>query len=144
MTKRKGVEIRVESNVPRLLQQTEQSVGRKLVAMGNATREKLLLEVLVGTRTGRQYTVPRTKTKYRASKPGEPPASRTGDLRRSYRVGKVEGAGLNKHIKVGSPLRYAPHLEEGTSRMAERPHLEPAVKLSKPEHEQILRGDWGI
>lgn len=123
-----------------MLAQTEQAINRKLYAMGKVVQEKALTEVLVGERSGREYTVPKTHKKYRASRPGEPPASRTGDLRRSVRVGKVEGTALDKHIKVGSNLRYAEYLEN----LMDRKWLEPSVELSRPDHEAILRGDWGI
>lgn len=55
---------------------------------------------------------------YKASRPGEPPASRLGDLRISYKY-RVKGLAA----EIGSPLPYALALEKGTSKMAPRPHL---------------------
>lgn len=141
-------ELTYTSNLPDVLSQTEQAINRKLRAMADVSRLKLLTEVLVGQRDGNEYPLPDSKTKppktWRASKPGEAPASRLGDLRRSYKVGSIEGQGLDKTIKLGSQVPYSVWLEFGTKRMAERPHLRPAMRLSKPEHEEILRGDWGF
>lgn len=141
-----SVNFTVESHKDQVLALTEQAARRKVAAMGMAVRTKLLMEVLVGERNGRWYRVPKTKRRYRASAPGEAPASRTGDLRRSYRVGQVQSLpGVpGAIVKVGSPLAYAAHLESGTQNMASRQHLGPAVELAKPDMEAILRGDWGI
>lgn len=65
-------------------------------------------------------------TEYRASAPGEAPASRTGDLRTSYRY-RVQG----NLAQVGTPLKYATALEKGTSKMAPRPHLRKAFNVNR-------------
>lgn len=152
MARRPQLNITIESNIPQVLTLTEAAINRKLVAMANVSRQKMLMEVLVGNRSGHTYKLPKSQKTYQASAPGEAPASRLGDLRRSYKIGKVEGQGLEKHIKFGSNLDYAEYLEGGTMRksdrrqrrMRPRPHLKPAMELSKPDHEAILRGDWGI
>lgn len=65
---------------------------------------------------------------HRASKPGAAPAVDTGALRASYQY-RVFTAGQNSaYCLVGTNLEYAPFLEFGTSRMAARPHLRPAVE----------------
>lgn len=118
----------------------EDIIKRKVYSMGLVTHEKLLTDVLTGPRTGRWYRVPGTNRMYQASAPGEAPATRTGALRQSYRVGRVEGTGVDAHVKVGSSMPYAPVLELDKN----REHLSTAVKLARPAHEEILRGDWGI
>lgn len=138
--KGKPLSVRVVSHADVLLGVVDKALKRKVSAMGHAVRDKLLTEVLVGQRSGRWYPVPGTRRMYQASRPGEPPASRTGDLRRSYRVGSVKGASPNYHVQVGSALPYALHLETSMDRQ----HLEPAVKLARPELVQIVSGDWGI
>lgn len=70
---------------------------------------------------------------YTASAPGEAPASRTGDLRTSYRF-QVK----DNYAEVGSPLDYALWLEKGTSEMAPRPHIWPAFEAVKTRIESIL------
>lgn len=138
--KGKPLSVRVVSHADVLLGVVDKALKRKVSAMGHAVRDKLLTEVLVGQRNGRWYKVPKTNRMYQASRPGEPPASRLGDLRRSYQVGRVEGASPNYSVKVGSALDYALYLETGMNRK----HLEPAVDLAMPDLIDIAQGDWGI
>jgi|SRR5690625_3859441 len=141
MAKRKQpMSVKVVSHADVLLGVVDKALKRKVSAMGHTVRDKLLTEVLVGERGGRWYQVPGTKRMYRASSPGEPPASRTGDLRRSYKVGPVEGQSPHFSVKVGSELPYARYLETNLNRK----HLEPAVKLAEPELLQIVQGDWEV
>lgn len=68
-----------------------------------------------------------------SSLPGEPPALQTGWLRSSYSSWK-EGPGIVAIGSRGSPSsgeNYAGFLEFGTSKMAARPHLRPAVEKVK-------------
>lgn len=89
-----------------------------------------------GPRAGNTYTIhynTRVGAKlYNASKPGEAPAVRLGQLRQSYRF-RVVGPNYMERGEVGSPLKRALFLEKGTSRMAARPHLEPAFYRKKAE-----------
>ena len=64
---------------------------------------------------------------HRASAPGEPPAVDYGVLWNSLRAGLV-GPGLSE-LAVGA--KYGRSLEYGTSRMAARPFLRPAVAAVK-------------
>lgn len=69
-----------------------------------------------------------------ASEPGQPPHMRTGNLRRSYKF-RVEGARRksrrDRTLTIESDPAiakdYPLYLEFGTSRMAARPHVRPAV-----------------
>lgn len=89
-----------------------------------------------GRRAGQKITIhynTRVGAKlYNASKPGEAPAVRLGQLRQSYRF-QVTGANYMERGEVGSPLDRALFLEKGTKRMAARPHLRPAYNRKKPE-----------
>lgn len=114
-----------------------------------------LTQILSGSRSGNKYPKPGTRSGelvgtsrgegrkpkntsyYTASAPGEAPAVRLGDLRTSYRP-VVEGSGFRAKGKVGTPLKYGPMLEHGTSRMAPRPHLKPAFERSKHEWLQFF------
>ncbi|MDO4426159.1 MAG: hypothetical protein Q4D17_10400 [Planctomycetia bacterium] len=104
------------------------------------------LQVLRGTRSGRQYKKPGTIRRvasnyYRASAPGEPPAVRTGDLMKEWNpYVSVEGSGLNARILAGieSRMPYAEYLEHGTSRMAPRPYVERIKEKALPEVKRIL------
>lgn len=61
------------------------------------------------------------------SEPGKGPAVRTGRLRGSitYRLGEDS---QGPFADVGSAVLYAPYVELGTTRMAARPFLKPAVE----------------
>lgn len=134
--------IRVVSNRAVVVEAVRQAMRRKVAAMGIEVRKTLQLEVLVGNRTGKWYRVPGTKKRYQASREGEAPARRTGDLARSYKTGPLEETPGRVQVKVGSALEYAPILQDPDG--LNRPHLDTAVELARPKLEQILRGEWGI
>ena len=113
--------------------------ARKLIKEGSeknvlsalAKWHKSLMKVLSGTRSGRVSRVPMTKKKYTASAPGEAPAVATGTLKTTYKF-KMETT-LPPMGIIGSPQKYAPMLEYGTSRMKPRPHLKKAYDEKKKE-----------
>lgn len=88
---------------------------------------------LVKTRTGRRRHV--------ASAPGETHANLKGRLRRSlsWKVRGTDsmdfGYGVSTTSRNEAPP-YAPHVEFGTRRMAERPSLENAITATQREAEQ--------
>lgn len=67
------------------------------------------------------------------SAPGEPPKSDTGRLVGSIRV---EHSFLT--ASVGSDVLYAPFLEFGTSKMAERPYLRPSLDESENKIQELI------
>lgn len=97
-----------------------------------------VITLLSGQRTGREYKVPATNVTWFASQPHEPPASRLGHLRTSYKY-LVKGKGKNAVGTVGSPLEYSHFLEYGTSKMAPRPHLKPAFQNSMQDINKYFR-----
>lgn len=75
--------------------------------------------------TGRIYNSPgNLGNRHQASAPGEAPADQTGDLRRSikYRVFN------HRRMEFGESQFYGKFLEDGTRRMAPRPHVIRTVK----------------
>lgn len=64
------------------------------------------------------------------SQPGHGPSVRTGRLRGSitWRLGE-DSAGL--YADIGTAVFYAPFVELGTSRMAARPYLGPALQAAR-------------
>jgi predicted secreted Zn-dependent protease len=69
------------------------------------------------------------------SSPGEAPAIDTGNLAGSYQW-QMDG---DHAADVCTDVDYAPHLEYGTTRMAPRPHLTPAVEAERPAFEAGVR-----
>lgn len=132
--------VRVVSHRAVVIDAVRQAMRRKVAAMGVETRRTVVNEVLVGERTGRWYLVPGTTKLYRASRAGEAPATRTGDLRRSYQVGRLKETAGRVQVQVGTAIPYGPILEGPM----DREHLGLGVRLAEPGLRQILMGDWGI
>jgi HK97 gp10 family phage protein len=91
------------------------------------------------------------KRKHRASKPGEPPAIDTGTLRASI-MSEVERHGSNvlgrvgpdvekiaAKAPVGTNVNYGYYLEIGTSKMAPRPYLRPALIRTRKKVVRIFK-----
>jgi len=108
-----------------------------------------IMRTLTGNRSGRVYTVPGSKRRYRASAPGEPPASRFGDLRRaiSFRVNKRKReAFVGPRILGEAPPRkqYPLLLELGSpgGKILPRPYMAPSFEIAKARIIRILKDDW--
>ena len=95
--------------------------------------------------TGREITRYRANTpsgsvskyKHKVSRPGHPPALDSGTLMSSLSH-KVK-VGIATIIgEVGSDIGYALFLEIGTSKMAARPFLRPAVKSNRRKINKIF------
>jgi len=89
-------------------------------------------------RTGREYTIPGTETKYIASAPGEPPAIREGvylarwQPTKAFRTERgVAAAAVNTAVTEDEyPIGLL--LEDGTYRMAPRPHIREGMLRAEP------------
>ena len=71
---------------------------------------------------GRIYEKYKPRRTHQASAPGDPPAPDTGVLRNSITIGPTETG-----YRVGTNLQSAPVLEFGSSSMAPRPFMRPAI-----------------
>jgi HK97 gp10 family phage protein len=71
------------------------------------------------------------------SPPGQPPRRVTGTLQQSIVV-QVRVVGDEVRTRVGATAPYANYLERGTSRMAPRPYLSPALKRYGPGVRAII------
>ena len=94
------------------------------------------LEVLSGSGGGRRYRIPGTGRYYTASAPGAVPAVRTGAFRMSwqpdsYMSGNVAVSKLETSLTVNG-YTLGSLLEDGTSKMAPRPHHEKILKQAEP------------
>ncbi|HSW31873.1 MAG TPA: hypothetical protein VLH75_20485 [Longimicrobiales bacterium] len=97
-------------------------------------------------RTGREYLVPGTKTPYTASAPGEPPAIREGlyaagwEATKGTVVGKRAVAFAVNAVATEDGISIGAMLEDGTSRMAPRPHIREGINRARPLIEDLIRG----
>lgn len=100
------------------LQEADKALEREAIKL-----ENIIVEILGDsiTRTG----VPGPQTQ--RSAPGEPPAPQTGAYEASFGHEKVKML----EYQVGTNDKRAVWLEFGTSKMAPRPHMRPALAIYK-------------
>ena len=90
-------------------------------------RGEAIKSIQTGPKSGRLYEKYNPRRTHRASAPGQPPASDTGNLVRNIKVNQK-----NKDVaEVQSNAPYSAFLEFGTSKMLPRPFLFPAFEKSK-------------
>lgn len=146
-----GISVQFTAAVENATDKIKQEMERRSYLAANELRNSALL-VLRGQRSGRRYKVPGTYRKqtdktdgkkkngryYTASAPGEPPAVRTGAFRMSWQptarvvfgsyISRIESEARtdNGRYNLGQIL------EEGTSRMAPRPHHDAILEKAEP------------
>ena len=126
----------------KVLQTVEQQAKSRTVRAANVIKKasnKILSNA--GGRSGKVYRKPATKSAtYTASAPGEPPALRSGNLRRSWRpLPYSEMVGPDKVFTPGiqTDVVYSPMLQDGTKKMAARPFEDKVKQEAWPEVKQI-------
>lgn len=101
-------------------------VGQALFAGGDMIRAEAAHLITQGAVSGK-YHVP--------SAPGEPPNEDTGVLR--THIETTQPAPLR--VEVSSNAPYAVALEFGTSKMAPRPYMGPALRAKKKEVTALIK-----
>ena len=124
-----------KSYLPQILKKLDVLTGIGEGA-GKELEDIIKAELDNGTGTGKVYD--NNDRLHRASSPGKPPKSDTGDLSRSV-SSKKTGTGQSE-LRVKSP--YAGALEYGTSKMKARPFIAPAVTELKKRVGKKLKDDW--
>lgn len=122
-------------------QATRKGIRRAWFDLGRDLKGRANAEILRKPKGGRTYII-RTRggrtRRHVASAPGETHANLKGRLRRSlsWKVHGVDsmdfGYGVSTTAKNQAP-EYAPFVEFGTRRMAERPSLDNAIKATQRE-----------
>lgn len=139
------IEHSCEEVVDKITKQMQSRSFRATTELRNAE-----LRVLRGKRSGRVYRMPNTKrAHYRASAPGEPPAVRTGHyrlrwMRKSYATPSGSGKSMTIHSEIQSNVKVKGRLlgemlEDGTAKMAPRPHKEEIIRRAKPKIIKIYK-----
>ena len=129
----------IKPEINKLVDKVNFEVKSRAFRAANELRNSALT-VLRGQRSGRIYRRPFASGTYTASAPGEPPAVRSGDLRRSWRQKTASeniGKGLTVKPAITTDVKYAPWLDEGTPKMAPRPFEEPIIEDAKPKIKAI-------
>lgn len=130
------------------LQRTLDSIRTQVESRGYRVSNEMrnaVMTTLRGQGSGRIYRVPGTKRYYQASAPGEVPAVRTGIYRMSWKPSTyitylsgdltvISQVDTNYRVK-GQVLGDL--LENGTSRMAPRPHVDLITEKSEQKAMKI-------
>jgi HK97 gp10 family phage protein len=100
------------------------SIGRALFRAGQLVEQKAGELITEGSVSGKGH-VP--------SRPGEPPQNDTDVLARAIETAHEREEAGRLVVEVSSNALYAAALEYGTSKMAERPYMRPALAARKDE-----------
>lgn len=135
--------------VDRIIDDVKSQMRSRGLRAANELRNSVM-EVLAGDRDGKTYYVPGTRVKYKASKPGEAPANRTGGLRLSFDNARIESANTGSgsytvrsitesHLITNGGESLGAMLDEGTpgGKIAPRPFIQPTIDKAMPEILQI-------
>ena len=133
-----------------------QAIAREYAA-SNELRNAAMY-VLRGQRDGRRYKIPHTgKGKrgqgryYQASKPGQPPAVRTGNLRASWQIRPTIGQdGNSVRVKPGvySPVPYNKYLDptfgdgRTPTKVQPRPYVDRIKQRAMPKITRIYKRQY--
>lgn len=114
----------------------QRGLRRGLMNAGKMLKKNMQQEILRGVKTGRVYRIRRGNRvkNHRASAAGETAANISGTYRKS--VG-FQAHGYDE-LEFGASADYAKYLEEGTSRMAERPGLRNTIEAHTGDIEKML------
>ena len=111
----------VLAEIPKQTQYHQEGIREALHDVGEVVGRETKRLIKTGPKTGRIYII--SGRRHQASAKGEPPANLTGRLMRSYnyRVSSWD------EMTIGEEADYAKYLEDGTRKMAPRPHLIVAI-----------------
>ncbi len=133
-------EIRLESHLKEVMDSFKEVARERMLEAVQVVRDKVN-ETLSQPGHGKVYKVPGTSVEYTASAPGEPPATATGNLKKSVHW-SVEGEGADIVGRVGTDQDYGKSLEYGTSKMAPRPWLRKSFEQEEGKVKQIFEKPW--
>ena len=127
-----------------IVEEMVESIKVQMYSRGVRTANELYnasQEVLRHAGGGRRYRIPHTKAYYTASAPGQPPAMRTGMYRagftpKTYAFGDSVISRVENGVMVNGYV-LGQLLENGTSKMAPRPHEERILQLAEPKAYRI-------
>jgi HK97 gp10 family phage protein len=117
------------ANTGAVAQAVTDEVNKALYASALHVEGVAKKSILNGEKSGRVYK--RRTVTHQASAPGEAPASDTGRLVNSF-SSYLDSSALTSFVIAGrGTVKYATMLEFGTSRIAPRPFMTPALEQSK-------------
>ena len=120
-------------NIEALKSKAEAETARAVRATAQAIRNNAIISVKSHQSSGNTYK--RGNVTHTASKPGSPPNQDRGTLTRNIRVTMNDD--LTADISSNAP--YSEALEFGTSNIAARPFMTPAVEGQRVKHKERLQ-----
>ena len=108
----------------------KQLVGRA----ANLVRNTAVESILQGAKSGVTYSKYNPRRTHTASAAGEPPASDTGYLANNILV-NIDADGFGASVE--SRADYSSFLEFGTSKMAARPFMQPALEENRAKIKRL-------
>jgi len=115
----------------------EKNVNRAVFKSTNLIKNDAVESILRGAKTGETYTKYRPRRTHQASAAGEAPASDTGFLASNITM----EVNRNNFGAVGTVISSSPYsaaLEFGTTKMAARPFLQPALSRNVRKIKKIF------
>lgn len=103
---------------------------------GNLVRNTAVQSINQGSKSGVSYIKYNPRRAHTASAAGQPPATDTGFLANNI-VLDIDANGLGANVE--SRADYSTALEFGTSKMAARPFMHPALEENKPKIRRLAK-----
>lgn len=103
---------------------------------GNLVRNTAVQSINQGAKSGVSYTKYSPRRTHKASAAGQPPAADTGLLANNI-VLDIDANGFGANVE--SRADYSTALEFGTSKMAARPFMQPALEENKPKISRLAK-----
>ena len=123
----------------RLLNDVKKNVSANVFRAVNLVRNTAVESIARGAKTGTLYKKYNPNRTHRASAPNQPPATDTGFLVQNI----VPDISVGKDVVEGTIVSQAPYsafLEFGTSKMAPRPFLQPALEQNRRKIKSLFSG----
>ena len=133
-----GISAEFDACARNLDESIKSEMSRKGAEATKALRN-IEIEVLSKPGSGRKYkSLPN-----RSSAPGETPAPQSGELRQNWDDETIIG-GNRVTSRIKSNAKHAEYLENGTSKIASRPFIDPIKEKAEPEIEKIYGSDFKV
>jgi len=105
---------------------------------GNLVRNTAVTSINQGAASGVTYEKYNPRRTHTASSAGQPPATDTGFLVNNIVI-TMDLADKGLSVNVESRADYSSFLEFGTSKMAARPFMQPALEENKPKINRLAK-----
>lgn len=134
--------MRYEDHSQRAIAEVKRRTIPLVNGMTAAVRDEVVDVIESANPSGERYPHPTRSGTYRASAPGEPPASPTGAYPESWQTDEAEVRGDRVSGAAFSDSEVAPDLEFGSAGpppVEPRPHARPALQRVRGKVERMVR-----